>query len=423
MLRKLASKLALLAFSVVVTLVLAEVGLRIAHVGHHSWLESLRFFREDPYVGVALHPGAAGMVHLENDAFVRINRQGQHDHEHSPQKPPNSFRIAVLGDSFAEAMQVPFEKNFSSVLQRELGGCGALKGKQAEVINFGVHGFGTAQELQMLRHYVWAYSPDLVLLGFFTGNDVQNNSRELQQDPYRPYFVHQNGRLVLDDSFVNAPGFHSQFNTFHRFVSWSVENSRVLQLIIAAKHYAAQRRNADGTAPTELGDDDDVYHEPKDAAWREAWSVTEDLITTMRDEVRAQGAQFLLVTLSTGIQVDPDPAARESLEKRFGVPDLFYADDRIAQLAKREDIPVLTLAPIFLTYAQDHHVRLHGFHGARNSGHWNELGHELGGDLMAQKVCEMQSASFSPNTAIAEHTGSGPEPAAVSSTQNRPVTP
>jgi hypothetical protein len=48
------------------------------------------------------------------------------------------------------------------------------------------------------------------------------------------------------------------------------------------------------------------------------------------------------------------------------------------------------LAPIFEQYAQQHNVQLHGFHGSRQ-GHWNEAGHKLGGELMAQKVCEMIS--------------------------------
>ncbi|HVT18767.1 MAG TPA: hypothetical protein VHQ90_21610 [Thermoanaerobaculia bacterium] len=50
-------------------------------------------------------------------------------------------------------------------------------------------GYGTAQELLTLRHEVWRYAPDLVLLAFYTGNDVRNNERRLEQDPSRPYFI------------------------------------------------------------------------------------------------------------------------------------------------------------------------------------------------------------------------------------------
>jgi len=316
MLRKIAQKLLLLGLSVVVTLALAEVALRIAHIGFPSLGGKLLIYTWDPYTGLGLRPGQAQMGHSENDVFIRINNEGQHDVEHSKQKPPNTFRIAVLGDSFTEAMQVSVEKNFSSAMQRQLEGCAQLNGKHVEAINFGVSGYGTAQELEMLRHYAWDYSPDLVVLAFFTGNDVQNDSRVLQKDPYRPYFVHENGKLVLDDSFVNEPGFHSQFNAFHRFLSWAVAHSRVLQVAAAAKNYSSQK-NIDGVKATEMGLDDNVYHEPTDPVWRDAWSVTEELITTMRDEVRAHGAQLLVVTLSSSIQVSPDGTAREQLMKRL----------------------------------------------------------------------------------------------------------
>jgi hypothetical protein len=402
MLKKFASKLLLLGISVVLTLAFAEMVLRIAHIGYPSLGGKLLFLRPDPYTGLLLKPGVSVQAFIENPVTVHTNSAGFHDREHSKQKPPNTFRVAVLGDSFTEALQVAIEKTFSSALELELAGCPELKGKNVEVMNFGVSGYGTAQELQMLRHYAWDYSPDLVLLAFFTGNDTQNNSRPLQQDDYRPYFLLQNGKLVLDDSFVNAPGFRSRFSSLNVFLSWSVAHSHLLQVAAAAKNYISQR-NVEGVKTTEMGLSDDIYHEPTDPVWKDAWNVTDALIVEMRDEVKAKGAQFLVVTLSSSIQVDPDPTAREQLIKRLGVPNLFYPDDRVAQLSKREDIPVLTLAPVFLQYAQEHHAQLHGFRGNKQ-GHWNESAHQLGGELMAQKICQMQNqvASPTPARAVAE---------------------
>lgn len=397
MLRKFASKVLLLGVSVVLTLVFAEVVLRIAHVGYPSLGGKLLFLRPDPYTGLMLKPGVSVRAYIENDVTVRTNSAGQHDREHSKQKPPNTYRIAILGDSFTEALQVPIEKTFSSVLERELAGCNELKGKNVEVINFGVSGYGTAQELQMLRHYAWDYSPDLVLLAFFTGNDTQNNSRPLQQDDYRPYFVLQDGKLVLDDSFVNTPDFRSRFSARNVFLSWAVANSHLLQVVAAAKNYISQK-NVEGVKTTEMGLSDDIYHAPTDPVWKDAWNVTDALIVEMRDEVKTKGAQFLVVTLSSSIQVDPDPTAADQLMKRLGVPNLFYPDEHVAQVSKNADIPVLTLAPVFLQYAQEHHAQLHGFRGNKQ-GHWNESAHQLGGELMARKVCEMQTQPVSPSAA------------------------
>lgn len=404
MLKNLLSKFLLLVLSVTFALGLAEIGLRIAHIGYPGLGGKLHIFTWNPYTGVSLRPNAEGLAHIENTVYVKINSAGFHDREHSKAKPPNTYRIAVLGDSFTEAMQVPVDKSFTSVMERDLAGCPGLDGKSVEAINFGVSGYGTAQELLILQHYVWDYSPDLVVLAFFTGNDVQNNNRILQDDPYRPYFVHENGKLVLDDSFLHAPGWKQQFSWPKLALSWAVGHSHVLQVMAAAMNYIT-RKNADGIKPTEMGLNDAIYRPPSDPVWQDAWSVTDDLIGEMNSEVKAHNAKFLVTTLSSSIQVDPDPTAREQLEKRLGVSDLFYPDDRVQQVSERDGIPVLTLAPAFQKYAQEHSVQLHGFHGSRQ-GHWNEAGHELGGEMMAQKVCQMlaQPTVTLPSTKTAPHT-------------------
>ena len=408
MIKNFLSKLFLLGFSVVLTLGLAEIALRIAHIGYPALGGKLHLFTWNPYTGVGLRPGAEGMAHTENDVYVRINSAGFHDIEHTKEKPANTFRIAVLGDSFTEAMQVTQDKSFTSVMQQSLAGCPALAGKNIEAMNFGVSGYGTAQELLILRHYAWDYSPDVVVLAFFTGNDVQNDNRILQDDPYRPYFIHQDGKLIEDDSFRNAPGWKSQFSAPHLFLSWAIANSHVLQLIAGAKNYISSR-NADGVKPTEMGLNDAVYHAPTDPVWQDAWSVTDDLIGVMNDEVKTHNAKLLVTTLSSSIQVDPDSSARDALAKRLNVPNLFYPDDHVRQIAERDGIAVLTLAPIFLQYAQEHNAQLHGFHGSRQ-GHWNEAGHKLGGELMAQKVCEMVSQPAGNNLPAGKVAKSGTAP-------------
>jgi hypothetical protein len=135
MLRKYGLKLLLLMGSVLLTLLCTEVGLRMAHVAYPGFGGKWHFFTWDPYTGIAHNPGAEGMMFAEgNQNFVRINSQGLRDREHAKQKPPNTFRIAILGDSHAEAFQVPIEKTFWSVLESELRRCPALNGKRVETI-------------------------------------------------------------------------------------------------------------------------------------------------------------------------------------------------------------------------------------------------------------------------------------------------
>jgi len=139
----------------------------------------------------------------------------------------------------------------SSVLERELTGCPSLQGKSVEVMNFGVNSFTTAQELLRLRERVWPYSPDLVILAFDTGNNVYKNSRALQKDPSRPYFVERDGKLVLDDAFVRVPGAQARW-LWNYLSSWSIKHSRLLQ-VIAAGTNRLRYGNIDGLLPTGMG--------------------------------------------------------------------------------------------------------------------------------------------------------------------------
>ncbi len=60
----------------------------------------------------------------------------------------------MLGDSFTSAVQVPDQETFIAVMEKELGKCAALKNKKVEGVNFGVDGYGTAQQLLTLREKV-----------------------------------------------------------------------------------------------------------------------------------------------------------------------------------------------------------------------------------------------------------------------------
>ncbi|MGH7286809.1 MAG: SGNH/GDSL hydrolase family protein, partial [Myxococcota bacterium] len=173
--RKLAGNLAVLALSFSLALALAEGVLQLA------WDGRPQFYRPDPVRGASHRPGARGWYSYEGRGWVEINSAGLRDREHALAKPAGTLRIAVLGDSYAEAMQVDREATFWAVAERELAQCPALAGRAVEAINFGVSSYGTSQQLETLRHFVWDYDPDVEVVAFLTGNDYRNNVRELER--------------------------------------------------------------------------------------------------------------------------------------------------------------------------------------------------------------------------------------------------
>ena len=394
-------RLLLVLFGVVFGLALVEIGLRL--IGY-SYPE---FYVSDARRGYSLRPNMEGWYRKEGEANVRINSDGLRDREHWKIKPLNTFRIAVLGDSFVEALQVPFEESFCYLIEQQLRSCPARAGHDVEVINFGVSGYGTAQELITLRSEVWQYSPDLVLLAVTTNNDISDNSQALKKTNQIPYFVLRDERLVEDDSFLQTRSFQSRNNFLGKVGRWFRDHSRVVQAIqqagFAIRVMREQRAAAKPAQPEkpanapqgsetpadELGVDNLVYREPSDPVWIEAWQVTEQLIKTMRNEVESKGAVFAVMTLSNLPQVLPASASREAFLQHVGAKDIFYPDNRIAQFCRREGIAVATLAPAMQQYAQQNNLMLHGFGKDIGNGHWNVAGHQIAGQLAAEEICKL----------------------------------
>src|SRR5882757_5111470 len=155
--KKIFFRLLLLLIGTLSALLIAEVFLRV--IGYSSPV----FYTTDETRGYALAPNMQGWYRKEGETYITINSDGLRDVEHQIAKPENTFRIAVIGDSYAEALQVNLNETFWKILEEKLNGCGsAFDGKKVEIVNFGVSGYGTAQEFLTLKGKVWKYSPDLV---------------------------------------------------------------------------------------------------------------------------------------------------------------------------------------------------------------------------------------------------------------------
>lgn len=388
--------------SLLATSLLLELALRGARV-----VRTGSFYTADLERGWALRAGAQGWELGEGEEYIRISSDGLRDGEHALEKPADTVRIVVLGDSYAEAFNVPMDKAFWSVLERGLSSCPRLAKTRVEVINLGVSGYGTAQELLTVP-YVWKYSPDIVLLAFYAGNDLFNNHRALN-DPGEaentPYFVYEDDQLVLDNSFRDLPRFSAARRWLFDLRGNLQNRSRLLQVVMAGvaslELRSARAALAESASELDVGDREDlVYREPTDPRMREAWRVTEGLLLRMNDEVRAHGAEFWIATLANRAQLLPDDQQRRAFLTRLGIENPFYPDLRIRAVAERAGIPIVTLAIPMAAYAQNHRVFLNG--GQRvplGSGHWNETGHRVAGEVLAAAMCESSARLAAPPAA------------------------
>ena len=193
-------ELALLAVSAVLSLLVAEAALRVLGRGPlHVNPVPGTFWRYDSLLGWSNSPGAEGV--FEHPAFrigVHINSKGLRDREYPYEPEAGRRRILVIGDSFVWGYGVEQPETFPKVLEAALPGI--------DVVNGGVAGYGTDQELLWLRAEGLRYRPQVVIL-MMCGNDDDENNRDLVHDVYhKPRFQRAaDGQLVLTGVPVPRP--------------------------------------------------------------------------------------------------------------------------------------------------------------------------------------------------------------------------
>ncbi|MDJ0845732.1 SGNH/GDSL hydrolase family protein [Crocosphaera sp.] len=392
-LKQLSGNLLLGVGGAIFALMIGEIALRIMGIGYPS------FYQADPHRGHALIPGVSGWWKHEGKGWVSVNKDGLRDKEYSKEKSENTFRIAVIGDSFAEAIQVNAEDTFWSLIERQLSQCQKFENENIEVINFGVGDYGTAQEYMTLKHHVTQYSPDLVVLAVFTGNDIINNSKTLSPDErFSPFLVKKEGKYVFDLSFKETETYRLRDSFTRKLVFSTINKSRVLQLLNEIRVSIKKRRQLLGTETKTNSEDMLQYldftpelYKNTDPSWQEAWNITEELIKLIQQETKSMNSDLLVVTLSNPAQVYPDASYREQYFGQSDIKNAFYPEQRISNLGKQQKFPVLTLAPSFQAYADKNNTFLHGFDNTiMGSGHWNESGHQLAGEMMTKKICTIK---------------------------------
>lgn len=141
-----------------ITFILSEITFRIYHRINPTFLfpdRSYNRWRGKPYDQVL--------------GFT-LNSRGFKDREYPLEKPPESYRIIAIGDSFNFGI-VPHQYNYLTVLEEKLN----QQNQQIELINMGIPGMGPRDYLSLLLNEGLEFQPDMVLLSFYIGNDFMDN--------------------------------------------------------------------------------------------------------------------------------------------------------------------------------------------------------------------------------------------------------
>lgn len=163
--------------SVVFTLALVEVTLALFFPIPFA-AEVNMYFTADEYTGYRIEPNSTG-------AFGRIptgtNSHGHRDRATTLEKPKGTLRVLVLGDSFTVGAGVRQEEAYPHLIEVMLNE--RFEAATIEVINSGTGGWQPFQYAQYLEHYGLQFDPDVILVGFYVGNDMYDQMSRTDQLP------------------------------------------------------------------------------------------------------------------------------------------------------------------------------------------------------------------------------------------------
>jgi hypothetical protein len=303
---------------------------------------------QGPILGKREVAGVAGNTFHWNHATEKL---GFHDVEHELAKPPGCVRVAVIGDSYVDAVQLPLEKIYPRRLEADLAA--VTSSARVEAIAFGFSGWGQEQELDALARFALPYRPDLVVLEFLPANDVRNNSPVLES------YANDIDRTLA-----------------RRVQAFAIDHGLRFTAFVAEKtHFTLLRVFG---APSEI--DSDVFREKPvlrdPALWEDAWRRTDELVGKIDGAAGAAGARLVVVVFpgQSEVNVAADPASAPP-----GV-DPGLPARRMAEICRRRAIPCLDLAPRFAARPLPDRAKV----CLESDGHWSEIGHRWGAEETAR---------------------------------------
>lgn len=165
------------------------------------------FLEPDEHVGWKHVPGLrwrwAGQYWYAADfsVDVEINSLGFRDLPRSRSRPEGLRRVALLGDSYIEAAQVPLADTAGQLLESKLNAAlGRTRRERWEVLNFGVSNYGVGQYLLAWEHYAEGFHPEYVAI-FVAGLHLR---RTVERYEYGAFAETEQQRLWVRPTFALA---------------------------------------------------------------------------------------------------------------------------------------------------------------------------------------------------------------------------
>ncbi|MDA0211321.1 MULTISPECIES: SGNH/GDSL hydrolase family protein [Desertifilum] len=335
------------------------------------------FYQYDPDMGFRVRPYTLGS-----------NQFGFNDRDYSLEKDPSAFRMLFVGDSFSWAGGQ--EGNYTALLENQLQNTPNLP--PVEVINTGYPMTHTGEQLIVLQKYGLQYNPDLVVLGFFAGNDF------IDADPYRK-------RIVVNDTQIDIDKRREV-----RFLGYPIIGRSRLVLFVQQKYQVfremmkiEQAAHANESAPITFSEETflqielarmEFCHLEKQSQGYYQANIDYILnsVSQMNEILKARDIQFIVALYPDEFQVNSE--LQNTLFERFDLNredyDLECFQKILIEHLEKENIPYLDLLQPFQAASQTQSLYL------LRDTHWNAEGNQLAANLLYEYLLKTVDSLPSP---------------------------
>lgn len=343
----------------------------------HFFRARTTFSKPDKVLGWRFIPNSTYWCFKENDHPItgKINSHGWRDKEWSSRKPINTYRIAVLGDSFVEAFQVESEFTFLQLTENQLNKDQTYK---VELLNFGRSGFTQTEELIVLKNYTPHFSPDIVILFFYAANDISDVGKETAHNLLHPFYrFDRDGELILDLSLIKTnpskiKRFLYKLDRYSALISLIYQRYDLLRQQIFKKEKIKLEINSLNNYLT-------LCTTKKDKTYLQNYNLNKMLIKTMAKYCNKKGIQFMLININDTTYIPEIEEKYKFIDATFNAN---YFDDDLYRYAKLLNIEYLGLQKLFRRTYIETGVEL-------NWGHWNYEGHKTVANALSNKLIQI----------------------------------
>jgi lysophospholipase L1-like esterase len=292
----------------------------------------------------------------------RINSDGWNSVRDYSESKGEAIRIAVIGDSYVEAIEVDVDQAFPAILEKDL----SEKGYKVEVYRFGLSGASLSEYLQMMRYAYQKFRPDIAMVNIFY-NDFTESMAGLSTHNHRLRF-----KQISTSKFVGVPPepyAPSQIrrllgkSTLIRFLYYQMALSERVSMLKHLFKKIEVEQNVDLSA---LELDESII------------GVTRHVFKEFKLLSKQHGVKLLLSIDTPRSYIYSNKNTRKSKVYRFNLISLNAANEI--------GIEIIDLTDAFV----DDYKRNRQRFEFKIDGHWNSRGHRVVGQTISKFLVEQK---------------------------------